>query len=127
MFTAHLDKTAATEFYKDIKTQAVSFGRRPESLLILPGISPVIGSTDEEAQRILRELNELSDPEVGRARLSDRFGGFDFSHIDLDKTLSLDDFPDPRTVQAAQSRATSELPNRQLRKAACHRPACRCV
>ena len=105
VFTAHLDKTAATEFYKDIKTQAVSFGRRPESLLILPGISPVIGSTDEGAQRILRELNELSDPEVGRARLSDRFGGFDFSHIDLDKKLSLDDFPDPRTVQAAQSRA----------------------
>ena len=44
-----------------------------------------------------RELNDLTDPEVGRKRLSGRFGGHDFSHLPLDKPLSPEDFPDPGT------------------------------
>lgn len=51
-----------------------------------------------------RELNELSDPEVRRKRLSGRFGGHDFSHLPLDKPLAPEDFPDPGTVEAARSR-----------------------
>jgi FMN-dependent oxidoreductase (nitrilotriacetate monooxygenase family) len=105
VFTAHLEKAAAVAFYADLKGQAVGLGRRADQLLVLPGLSAVVGSTEEEAGRLLRELNELSDPKVGLERLSGRFGGHDFSHIDLDKVLTLDDFPDPATVQTAQSRA----------------------
>ncbi|MFT4191924.1 MAG: LLM class flavin-dependent oxidoreductase [Comamonas sp.] len=105
VFTAHLDKAAAAAFYGQLKSTAQALGRNPGQILVLPGISPVIGSTDAEAQRTWQELNELTDPEVGRARLSDRFGGFDFSHLGLDQVLTRDDFPDPASVQAAQSRA----------------------
>jgi FMN-dependent oxidoreductase (nitrilotriacetate monooxygenase family) len=105
IFTAHLEKSTAVEFYSDIKTQASALGRRPDQVLILPGLSAIIGSTEEEAQRAWRELNELSDPKVGLERLSNRFGGHDFSHLDLDRVLSVDDFPDPSKVQAARSRA----------------------
>ncbi|MGE3918816.1 MAG: LLM class flavin-dependent oxidoreductase, partial [Hyphomicrobiaceae bacterium] len=55
-------------------------------------------------QRLRRELDDLTDPEVGRKRLSGRFGGHDFSHLPLDKPLSPEDFPDPSTVEAARSR-----------------------
>lgn len=105
IFTAHLQKASAREFYTDIKAQAAALGRRPEQIVILPGLSPIIGSTEAEAKRLWRELNELTDAKVGLERLSQRFGGHDFSHLDLDATLSVDDFPDPSTVQAAQSRA----------------------
>jgi len=105
IFTAHLQKETAAAFYGEVKAEARRQGRAPDQIVVLPGISPVIGSTDAEAERIWDELNELTDPEVGRARLSDRFGGHDFSHIGLDDVLSPDDFPDPATVQAAQSRA----------------------
>jgi FMN-dependent oxidoreductase (nitrilotriacetate monooxygenase family) len=105
VFTAHLEKSTAVDFYADIKSQAAALGRRADQILILPGLSPVIGSTEDEARRIWRNLNELSDPKVGLARLSNRFGGYDFSHLDLDKTLSVDDFPDASQVQTAQSRA----------------------
>ena len=71
---------------------------------MLPGLSPVIGSTEAEADRAWRELTDLSDPEVGRKRLSGRFGGHDFSHLPLDTPLAPEDFPDPGTVQAARSR-----------------------
>jgi alkanesulfonate monooxygenase SsuD/methylene tetrahydromethanopterin reductase-like flavin-dependent oxidoreductase (luciferase family) len=50
------------------------------------------------------ELGELANPEVGRKRLSGRFGGHDFSHLPLDKPLEPEDFPDPSTVEAARSR-----------------------
>ena len=104
VFTAQMEKATAKDFYADLKALAADEGRAPEQVLILPGLSPVIGSTEAEAQRIARELNDLSDPEVGRKRLSGRFGGHDFSHLPLDKPLSPEDFPDPGTVEAARSR-----------------------
>jgi FMN-dependent oxidoreductase (nitrilotriacetate monooxygenase family) len=104
VFTAQMEKATARDFYADLKRRAAAAGRNPDQVLILPGLSPVIGATDAEAQRITRELNDLSDPEVGRKRLSGRFGGHDFSHLPLDRPLSPEDFPDPATVQAARSR-----------------------
>jgi len=104
VFTAHLEKATAQAFYVDLKRLAGEEGRNPEQVLILPGLSPMIGSTEAEAQRLAREADELCDPEVGRKRLSGRFGGYDFSHLPLDRPLTPDDFPDPVTVQAARSR-----------------------
>ncbi|HTT81094.1 MAG TPA: LLM class flavin-dependent oxidoreductase [Stellaceae bacterium] len=104
VFTAHMAKETAQEFYADLKRLAAEEGRRPEHVLILPGLSPMLGGTEAEAQRLAREVNELSDPEVGRKRLSGRFGGHDFSHLPLDRPLVPADFPPPETVEAARSR-----------------------
>ena len=104
VFTAHLEKAAAQEFYADLKTLAAREGRNPDEVLILPGLSAMVGSTEAEARRLARELDDLTDPEVGRRRLSNRFGGHDFSHLALDRPLSPEDFPDPDTVEAARSR-----------------------
>jgi FMN-dependent oxidoreductase (nitrilotriacetate monooxygenase family) len=104
VFTAHMAKTTAQEFYADLKRLAAAEGRNPDHVLILPGLSAMIGATEAEAQRWAREVNELSDAEVGRKRLSGRFGGHDFSHLPLDRPLVPEDFPDPGTVQAARSR-----------------------
>jgi alkanesulfonate monooxygenase SsuD/methylene tetrahydromethanopterin reductase-like flavin-dependent oxidoreductase (luciferase family) len=99
-----MEKATAQEFYADLKKRVAAEGRRPEQVLILPGLSPMIASTEAEAQRMGREINELTDPEVGRRRLSNRFGGYDFSHLPFDRTLTAADFPDPATVEAARSR-----------------------
>ena len=104
VFTAQMEKATAKAFYADLKALVADEGRAPQQVLILPGLSPVIGSTEAEAQRLARELNELSDPEVGRKRLSGRFGGHDFSHLKLDEPLTTEDFPDPGSVEAARSR-----------------------
>jgi FMN-dependent oxidoreductase (nitrilotriacetate monooxygenase family) len=104
VFTAHMAKATAQEFYADLKKLVAAEGRNPAQVLILPGLSPMIGSTEAEAQRLAREVNELSDVEVGRKRLSGRFGGHDFSHLPLDRPLVPEDFPDPSSVEAARSR-----------------------
>jgi FMN-dependent oxidoreductase (nitrilotriacetate monooxygenase family) len=104
VFTAQMEKSTAQAFYADLKALAAAEGRALDQVLILPGLSPLIAGTEAEAQRQARELNDLTDPEVGRKRLSGRFGGHDFSHLPLDKPLSPEDFPDPSTVEAARSR-----------------------
>jgi FMN-dependent oxidoreductase (nitrilotriacetate monooxygenase family) len=104
VFTAHMAKSTAQEFYADLKRLAAVEGRRPEQVLILPGLSPMIGGTEAEAHRLAREVNDLADAEVGRKRLSGRFGGYDFSHLPLDRSLSPEDFPPPASVEAARSR-----------------------
>ena len=104
VFTAQMEKATAKEFYADLKALVKAEGRPADQAQILPGLSPLIASTEAEAQRQVRELNDLTDPEVGRRRMSSRFGGHDFSHLPLDKPLSPEDFPDPGTVEAARSR-----------------------
>ncbi len=104
VFTAQLEKTTAQEFYADLKSRVTAEGRDVDQVLVLPGLSPLIASTEAEAIRLADELGALADPEIGRKRLSGRFGGHDFSHLPLDEPLVPEDFPDPSTVEAARSR-----------------------
>ena len=104
MFTAHLEKSSAQAFYADLKKRVAEVGRAPEQALILPGFSPLIASSAVEARRLEEELGALANPEAGRQRLSGRFGGYDFTHLPLDRPLTQDDFPPPSTVEAARSR-----------------------
>ncbi|MBV9829441.1 MAG: LLM class flavin-dependent oxidoreductase [Alphaproteobacteria bacterium] len=105
IFTAQLSKLDAQEFYADIKTQTAAAGRRPDQVLILPGLSPMIAGTETEARRLAHEVDDLTDAETGRKRLSGWLGGYDLSHVPLDRPLRPGDLPHPDTVQAARSRA----------------------
>ena len=105
VFTACLGKEKAQEFYADLKALVAAEGRRPEDVLILPGLSPMIAATETEARRLAGEIDDLADVEAGRKRLADWFGGQDLSHLPLDRPLRPGDLPHPNTVQAARSRA----------------------
>src|SRR4029077_15808378 len=66
VFTAHMEKATAQSFYTDLKALVAAEGRQADQVIILPGLSPMIASTEAEAKRLAREVNELSDPDVGR-------------------------------------------------------------
>ncbi len=104
VFTAHIEKSTAVEFYRDIKERVVAAGRAPSQLLVLPGISAMIAGTEAEAKRLQQELNELADTRIGLSRLADRFDGHDFSHLKLDQVLRPEDFPDPADNQSSRGR-----------------------
>ncbi|MEM7404176.1 MAG: LLM class flavin-dependent oxidoreductase [Pseudomonadota bacterium] len=104
IFTAHSNMESAKAFYSDQKSRVAAAGRNVDQAVILPGFSPMIASTEAEAKRLERELNELADPEVGRLKLSDRFDGEDLTHLPLDKPLSPEDFPDASLNQGTRSR-----------------------
>ena len=104
VFTAHLTKATAQEFYADLKRRVAAEDRTPAHTLILPGLSPMIAATETEARRLEHELNELANIDVGLQRLRDRFDGHDFSALPLDQPLSVDDFPDPARNEGSRSR-----------------------
>jgi FMN-dependent oxidoreductase (nitrilotriacetate monooxygenase family) len=63
VFTAHQTLAGGQEFYADLKQRAAQLGRDPQQLLILPGVSPFIGSTEAEARRLQEEFDSLTQPE----------------------------------------------------------------
>lgn len=71
-------------YYGDIKARARGFGRDADQILVLPGISPIIGETDEEAEARYRELAALESLETGFGFLSRTFNDHDFRQYDLD-------------------------------------------
>ena len=70
IFTAHYTFERASEFYRDIKDRAISAGRDPDEVIILPGIVPIIGATEAEASARDRQLNDLRVPEYGLGQLA---------------------------------------------------------
>jgi alkanesulfonate monooxygenase SsuD/methylene tetrahydromethanopterin reductase-like flavin-dependent oxidoreductase (luciferase family) len=47
-----------------------SVGRDPDGVLVLPGIVPIIGSTESEARALAQELDDLRVPEYGLRQLA---------------------------------------------------------
>ncbi|GAA0920839.1 LLM class flavin-dependent oxidoreductase [Nonomuraea longicatena] len=74
VFTAQQTLGDAQEFYADLKRRLPAYGRRPDELKVLPGISPIIGVTERDARRLERELDGLTIPAYGLRQLSTILG-----------------------------------------------------
>jgi FMN-dependent oxidoreductase (nitrilotriacetate monooxygenase family) len=60
VFTVNHSLSAAQAFYRDIKAQAARYGRPADQILILPGLLPILGSTEQEAIQRKDWLDEVS-------------------------------------------------------------------
>jgi FMN-dependent oxidoreductase (nitrilotriacetate monooxygenase family) len=74
VFTVQQNKADAALFVTDIRKRATAFGRATNSVLVMPGLVVVVGSTDAEARDKLDEINDLMLPEMGVALLSEMVG-----------------------------------------------------
>ncbi|KOP67308.1 monooxygenase [Bacillus sp. FJAT-18019] len=72
-------------FYKDVKDRAVAAGRTRDDIVILPGINPIIGRTQEEAELKYEELASLIHIDVALEYLGRFFDHHDFSQYPLDE------------------------------------------
>ncbi len=102
IFTAQQTLGEARQFYADIKERARRLGRDPDLVKILPGIVPVIGSSEAQARALGDELEELIIPEYGLNQLS-RVLEVPAASLELDRPLPPEVFSRPR-VEGAQSR-----------------------
>ncbi|MFN3525450.1 MAG: LLM class flavin-dependent oxidoreductase [Paracoccus sp. (in: a-proteobacteria)] len=88
IFTAHARLDTAQEFYRDIKARAAGQGRDPSHVLIMPGVSPFVGRSEDEAREKYDRLTRLILPEDGVALLNGLTGGtLDLTGYDLDGPL----------------------------------------
>ena len=117
VYSVSQDREAACAFATDLKRRAVGFGRSPDTIKIMPGVSTVIGGTEAEARARLAELAQFIDPAVGLQVLSERIG-HDLSGFDLDGPLP--DLPPSGVMRAHAELLTAmarrdDLTIRQLR------------
>ncbi|MBI3224494.1 MAG: LLM class flavin-dependent oxidoreductase [Mycolicibacterium cosmeticum] len=104
VFTAQQTTAEARAFYADLKARAAGFGRDPGTVKILPGIVPVIGSTEAEARAKDRELDEAIVPLHAQRQLADTLR-VPVERLPLDEQLP-DELPDEAEIQGAKSRFT---------------------
>jgi FMN-dependent oxidoreductase (nitrilotriacetate monooxygenase family) len=101
VFTAQRTLADGQAFYADLKARAARAGRDPGQVKILPGISPFIGSTEAEAQRVEDDLHGLVQTEYALAQLS-RMVDREITEDQLDEKLP--PVPGEDSVNGAKSR-----------------------
>jgi FMN-dependent oxidoreductase (nitrilotriacetate monooxygenase family) len=94
VFTAQQTLESAQKFYAKIKAAAACKGRDPQKVKVLPGLMPIIGGSQTQAQAKLETLNGRIPAGYGLFMLSDMLGGIDLSAYDLDGPLP-EDLPVP--------------------------------
>ena len=89
VFTGQANLEEGVKFYQDVKGRAAKYGRRPDEILILPGCSPIVGETLEQAEKKYREIANLVFIDDALNYLGRYFNDMDFTQYDLDQP-----FPD---------------------------------
>ncbi|MGB9190157.1 MULTISPECIES: LLM class flavin-dependent oxidoreductase [unclassified Acinetobacter] len=84
IFTAQQNLADAQEFYRDVKSRLLKYGRHADDLKIMPGVSIFVAKTEQEAQEKYQLLNSLIHPKVGLSLLSGLSGGINLEKYDLD-------------------------------------------
>ncbi|MET4518258.1 LLM class flavin-dependent oxidoreductase [Bradyrhizobium sp. I1.7.5] len=87
VFTAQQNLADARDFYAKLKARLQRYDRSEDELIIMPGIFPVIGRTQHEAENRFESLQSLLHPEVGIPFISRILGGVDLSGLTLDDRL----------------------------------------
>jgi FMN-dependent oxidoreductase (nitrilotriacetate monooxygenase family) len=88
IFSAHLTLESCQQYFKEVKTRAQDkFGRNPDHLKVMPGLSAYVGRTEEEANEKYEYQNSLMHPIVAREILSTVLGGVDLSPYPFDGPL----------------------------------------
>lgn len=111
IFTAWTSLAEAQAFYADVKGRLAKYGRRPDELLILPGISPVIGRTQEEAEAKWAELQQLIHPSVGLGTIAHHWPNEDLTKWDLDAPPPY--YPEPPAGRNSRHHVVIELARRE--------------
>jgi FMN-dependent oxidoreductase (nitrilotriacetate monooxygenase family) len=100
VFVAAQTLQEAQTYYADLKSRMPAFGRVPDDLKILPGVSPIVGRTESEARAKYDALQELIPDEVGVALLASYLSIKDLSQYPLEGPLP--QMPDTDGIQSRQ-------------------------
>ncbi|OZI37120.1 nitrilotriacetate monooxygenase [Bordetella genomosp. 10] len=100
-FGAQYDLDTAREHYGEVKRRAQAAGRNPDHVLVMPGVVPIVGATEEEAAGKFDAMQQYVAIEEAIPLLS-FFIGHDISGLPLDEPLP----PTLGESEAMKSRTT---------------------
>lgn len=84
VFTLQSQIDEARAFRDDMRRRAAEFGRDPDSIKILVGMTPIVADTDEDARELQAHMRSLIPADLAVADLIALSGGYDFRAHDLD-------------------------------------------
>lgn len=85
IFTGQETLEDAKRYYADVKGRAKALGRNPDDIVILPGIGPIVGRTQEDAVRKYEEIANLTSIDKALDFLGRFYEHHDFSQYPLDE------------------------------------------
>jgi FMN-dependent oxidoreductase (nitrilotriacetate monooxygenase family) len=97
IFTTQTTLPDGQDFYAEMKSRARAWGRNPDGLKIMPGLSTVIGSTEAEAHARCDQLDALQGESGLIGQIAQRIG-ISVSELDLDAELPWHRIGDVRDV-----------------------------
>ena len=86
VFTAQHLLEDAIAFRNDMRQRAISYGRDPDQIKVLPGVSLILGDTEENAWRRKKELEEVLGVGPHISKLARRVG-FDPTGLNIDEPI----------------------------------------
>ncbi|MEU1043069.1 NtaA/DmoA family FMN-dependent monooxygenase [Streptomyces sp. NPDC005551] len=100
IFTRHGTLEAGRAFYADVKGRLAAYGRAPEDLKIMPGVTVVLGDTAAEAQEKAYGIRRRQVSPQNALLALEQIWGVDLSSYDPDGPLpDLDPVPDSELAQ----------------------------
>jgi FMN-dependent oxidoreductase (nitrilotriacetate monooxygenase family) len=100
VFSAAQTLGEAQAFYADLKARLPKFGRSPDDIKVMPGVSPIVGSTTREARAKYDALQDLIPDEVGVALLASYLSIKNLSAFPIDGPLP--EMPPTDGIQSRQ-------------------------
>ncbi|MFJ7198525.1 MULTISPECIES: NtaA/DmoA family FMN-dependent monooxygenase [unclassified Streptomyces] len=94
VFTRHGTLESGRAFYADVKARLAKYGREPDELKIMPGVTVVLGDSDAEAQERAAEIRRRQVSPQNALLALEQIWGRDLSSYDPDGPLPETD-PDP--------------------------------
>ncbi|MBB5401931.1 LLM class flavin-dependent oxidoreductase [Paraburkholderia youngii] len=103
VFTHSVSIEETRAFAQRVKDSAVEHGRSRDDVKIFPGISPIVGATQEEAEAKYRAIRELLTIDEALAYLGRYFDHHDFTQYPLDQP-----FPELGEIGRNSFRSTTD-------------------
>ncbi len=113
VYAAGRQMAPAKEFYADIKARAAAYGRDPDSIKVMLGMTAFIGDTVEQAEDLEATLDQL------HARDADTIGylsgvlELDLSGFDPEGPLPFNDLPQVQSASVSQSGLLTRMAREQ--------------
>jgi alkanesulfonate monooxygenase SsuD/methylene tetrahydromethanopterin reductase-like flavin-dependent oxidoreductase (luciferase family) len=102
IFSADQDIAKARAFRDEIRSGAADFGRNPDEVVVLPGLSTVLGDTEDAARRRRELLDEVLPDAYARGRLAGQLG-ISLEGLPDDRPIPLELLPDPDEAGGSQT------------------------
>lgn len=84
VFTLQSTIEGGRAFRDDIRSRAEAFGRDPDTVKVLVGLTPIVAASDAEATDLAARMMALIPDDLALSNLKPLAGGVDFREFDLD-------------------------------------------